>query len=331
MLDIQDLRVHFRNAPEGKDAVKGISLHMDQGEILGLVGESGSGKTVTAMALAGLLSSTRTQLSGRIVFRDRDLFQASREELRAIRGKEICVVFQEPMTSLDPVMPIGPQVEEALLVHTGLPPDQRRVKALQAMADAELPDPETLYRKYPHELSGGMLQRVMIAAAIISEPDLLICDEPTTALDVTIQEGILTLLKKINQEKGTGILFISHNLHVVRKLCTRVAVMCKGELIEEGPVDQVFFHPQQDYTTALDVTIQEGILTLLKKINQEKGTGILFISHNLHVVRKLCTRVAVMCKGELIEEGPVDQVFFHPQQDYTKRLIAAIPTRRKRG
>ena len=155
MLDIQDLRVHFRNAPEGKDAVKGISLHMDQGEILGLVGESGSGKTVTAMALAGLLSSTRTQLSGRIVFRDRDLFQASREELRAIRGKEICVVFQEPMTSLDPVMPIGPQVEEALLVHTGLPPDQRRVKALQAMADAELPDPETLYRKYPHELSGG--------------------------------------------------------------------------------------------------------------------------------------------------------------------------------
>ena len=252
MLDIQDLRVHFRNAPEGKDAVKGISLHMDQGEILGLVGESGSGKTVTAMALAGLLSSTRTQLSGRI---DRDLFQASREELRAIRGKEICVVFQEPMTSLDPVMPIGPQVEEALLVHTGLPPDQRRVKALQAMADAELPDPETLYRKYPHELSGGMLQRVMIAAAIISEPDLLICDEPTTALDVTIQEGILTLLKKINQEKGTGILFISHNLHVVRKLCTRVAVMCKGELIEEGPVDQVFFHPQQDYTKRLIAAI----------------------------------------------------------------------------
>ena len=255
MLDIQDLRVHFRNAPEGKDAVKGISLHMDQGEILGLVGESGSGKTVTAMALAGLLSSTRTQLSGRLVFRDRDLFQASREELRAIRGKEICVVFQEPMTSLDPVMPIGPQVEEALLVHTGLPPDQRRVKALQAMADAELPDPETPYRKYPHELSGGMLQRVMIAAAIISEPDLLICDEPTTALDVTIQEGILTLLKKINQEKGTGILFISHNLHVVRKLCTRVAVMCKGELIEEGPVDQVFFHPQQDYTKRLIAAI----------------------------------------------------------------------------
>ena len=165
------------------------------------------------------------------------------------------MIFQEPMTSMDPVMPIGPQVEEALMVHTKLGPAQRREKALQAMADAELPEPAVLYGKYPHELSGGMLQRAMVAAAIISEPKLLICDEPTTALDVTIQEGILNLLKKINREKGTGILFISHNLHVVRKLCTRVAVMCKGQLLEEGPVDQVFFHPQADYTKGLIAAI----------------------------------------------------------------------------
>ena len=233
MLDIQDLHVRFRSAPAGKEAVKGISLHMNAGEILGLVGESGSGKTVTAMALAGLLSNAKVELSGHIFFEG----------------------FQEPMTSMDPVMRIGPQVEEALLVHTDLGPEERRARALQAMADAELPDPETVYRKYPHELSGGMLQRAMVAAAIISEPKLLICDEPTTALDVTIQEGILNLLKKINREKGTGILFISHNLHVVRKLCTRVAVMCQGELLEEGPVDQVFYHPQADYTKGLIAAI----------------------------------------------------------------------------
>lgn len=255
MLDIQDLHIRFRNAPPGKEAVKGICLHMDQGEILGLVGESGSGKTVTAMALAGLLSNARAQLTGRIFFEGIDLLQASRETVRAMRGRDIAVVFQEPMTSMDPVMRVGPQVEEALLVHTKLTPQQRREKALQAMADAELPDPEAVYRKYPHELSGGMLQRAMVAAAIISEPKLLICDEPTTALDVTIQEGILNLLKKINREKGTGILFISHNLHVVRKLCTRVAVMCKGELLEEGPVDEIFFHPQADYTKGLIAAI----------------------------------------------------------------------------
>ena len=244
MLDIQDLHIRFRNAPEGREAVKGISLHMDEGEILGLVGESGSGKTVTAMALAGLLSHAKTELSGAIFFQGLDLLQASRETVRALRGKEIAVVFQEPMTSMDPVMRIGPQVEEALVVHTKLSAEERRARALQAM-----------YRKYPHELSGGMLQRAMVAAAIISEPKLLICDEPTTALDVTIQEGILNLLKKINREKGTGILFISHNLHVVRKLCTRVAVMCKGELLEEGPVDQVFYHPQADYTKGLIAAI----------------------------------------------------------------------------
>ena len=255
MLDIQDLHIRFRSAPPDREAVKGLSLHMDRGEILGLVGESGSGKTVTAMTLAGLLSNAKTTLSGQIFFEGVDLLQASRETVRALRGKDIAVVFQEPMTAMDPVMRIGPQVEEALLVHTTLDPKTRRERVLQAMADAELPDPETIYRKYPHELSGGMLQRAMVAAAIISEPKLLICDEPTTALDVTIQEGILSLLKKINREKGTGILFISHNLHVVRKLCTRVAVMCRGELLEEGPADEIFYHPQAEYTKGLIAAI----------------------------------------------------------------------------
>ena len=255
MLDIKDLRVHFRSEPPGKDAVKGISLHMEPGEILGLVGESGSGKTVTAMALSSLLSNARAEITGQITFNGMDVFKATREQLRALRGQSISVVFQEPMTSMDPTMRIGPQVEESLTVHGLYTPEERKRRAIQAMADAELPDPETLYRKYPHELSGGMLQRAMIAAAIICEPVLLICDEPTTALDVTVQEGILNLLKKINREKGTGILFISHNLHVVRKLCTRVAVMCRGEVVETGDVDQVFYHPQQEYTKRLIAAI----------------------------------------------------------------------------
>ncbi len=255
MLDIKDLRVHFRSEPPGKDAVKGISLHMESGEILGLVGESGSGKTVTAMALSSLLPNARAEITGKITFNGMDVFSATREELRALRGQSISVVFQEPMTSMDPTMRIGPQVEESLTVHGLYTPEERKQRAIQAMRDAELPDPESLYRKYPHELSGGMLQRAMIAAAIICDPVLLICDEPTTALDVTVQEGILNLLKKINREKGTGILFISHNLHVVRKLCTRVAVMCRGEVVETGDVDQVFFHPQQEYTKRLIAAI----------------------------------------------------------------------------
>ncbi len=255
MLDIKDLRVHFRSEPPGKDAVKGISLHMEPGEILGLVGESGSGKTVTAMALSSLLPNARAEITGKITFNGMDVFSATREELRALRGQSISVVFQEPMTSMDPTMRIGPQVEESLTVHGLYTPEERKQRAIQAMRDAELPDPESLYRKYPHELSGGMLQRAMIAAAIICDPVLLICDEPTTALDVTVQEGILNLLKKINREKGTGILFISHNLHVVRKLCTRVAVMCRGEVVETGDVDQVFFYPQQEYTKRLIAAI----------------------------------------------------------------------------
>jgi peptide/nickel transport system ATP-binding protein len=255
LLEIRDLYVHFRNAPEGKEAVKGLSLSMGQGEVLGLVGESGSGKTVTAMALAGLLSNAKTQLTGEILFEGLDVLQAPRETVRSMRGRDIAVVFQEPMTSMDPVMKIGPQVEEALLVHTDLTPLERRARALEAMAEAELPNPEIVYDKYPHELSGGMLQRVMIAAAIISRPKLLICDEPTTALDVTTQEGILALLKKINRETGTAILFISHNLHVVRKLCSRVAVMQGGLLVETGTADEVFFSPQQDYTKALIAAI----------------------------------------------------------------------------
>ena len=249
MLEIQNLRVRFHNRQ--RDAVAGVSLTIQDGEILGLVGESGSGKTVTAMSAAGLLPRKQCDYSGAVLLDGADLLHADRTELRKIQGREIGVVFQEPMSSLNPLMKIGCQVEEVLRIHTRLSPAGRREKALNAMAAVELARPEELYGKYPHQLSGGMLQRVMIAAAIVARPKLLLLDEPTTALDITIQAQILELLRKLNQESGISMLFISHNLSVVRRLCGRVAVMQRGVLVEEGPADSVFFHPQHPYTQRL--------------------------------------------------------------------------------
>ena len=253
MLEIRDLHVKFHS--RDREAVSGVSLTIADGEILGLVGESGSGKSVTAMSVAGLLPRKQCDLSGEILLDGMDLLHAERSELRKIHGRHIGVVFQEPMSAMDPLMKIGKQVEEVLLIHTKLPPGERRRLALEALAAVELPDPEGVYGKYPHELSGGMLQRAMIAAAVVSKPRLLLLDEPTTALDVTIQAQILELLKKLNREHGISMLFISHNLNVVRKLCPRVAVMQRGVLVEEGPTEAVWADPQHPYTQRLIAAI----------------------------------------------------------------------------
>ena len=249
MLEIRDLHVKFHNS--NREAVAGVSLTIQDGEILGLVGESGSGKSVTAMSVAGLLPRKQCVYSGEVLLDGQEMLHADRKVLRQIQGKDICVVFQEPMSSMDPLMKIGKQVEESLLIHTKLDKTEQKRLALEALAAVELPDPEAVYEKYPYELSGGMLQRVMIAAAIVSRPRLLLLDEPTTALDVTIQAQILELLKKLNKEYGMSMLFISHNLNVVRKLCGRVAVMQRGLLVEEGDTEQVFHHPNHPYTQKL--------------------------------------------------------------------------------
>ena len=253
MLEIKDLHVQFHTSDH--EAVRGISLRVENGEIMGLVGESGSGKSVTAMMIAGLLREDRVRTEGQILLDGRNMLAVDGDDLLSYQGKEIGVVFQEPMSAMNPVMRIGPQVEESLRVHTKLSKEERRELALQAMRDVELDNVEEVYRKFPHELSGGMLQRVCIAAAIISHPRLLLADEPTTALDVTIQAQILELLKRLNRERDMSILFISHNLHVVRKLCTRVAVMQKGRIVEEGETAQVFHHPRDPYTQRLIAAI----------------------------------------------------------------------------
>jgi len=253
MMEIRDLRVKFHT--RDRCAVDGISLTIRDGEIMGLVGESGSGKSVTAMSVAGLLPRKQCAYEGEILLDGKDLLHADRALLRQVQGKEIGVVFQEPMSAMDPLMKVGRQVEESLLIHTDLSREERRARALEALGQVELPDPEGVYEKYPHELSGGMLQRSMIAAAIVSRPGLLLLDEPTTALDVTIQAQILELLKKLNGEFGMSMLFISHDLNVVRKLCPRVAVMCRGKLVEEGETQEVFHHPREDYTKRLIAAI----------------------------------------------------------------------------
>ena len=254
MVQVKDLHVAFSDHGQLEEAVHGIGFTIDDGEIVGIVGESGSGKTQTALAMAGL-SPRHAQLTGEISIDGKNLVGMSRDDLRSMQGNEIAMVFQEPMTSLNPTMRIGRQVEEALAIHTNLSKDERREKALQAMRDVELPDVDRAYRKYPHEMSGGQRQRVMIASAIIGHPKLLIADEPTTALDVTIQAEILKLLQKLNVEKGMSILFISHDLRVIRKLCSRVIVMNQGLIVEEGPVEEVFNHPKDDYTKKLIASI----------------------------------------------------------------------------
>ena len=249
MLEIRDLHVKFHTRQ--REAVSGVSLTIHDGEILGLVGESGSGKTVTAMAVAGLLPRTQCDYAGEILLDGVELHHAERALLRKIQGKSIGVVFQEPQSCMDPLMTVGRQVEEVLAIHTDLTAPARRRRALEAMAAAELPDPEDVYGRYPHELSGGMLQRAMIAAAIVSRPNLLLLDEPTTALDVTTQAQSLELLKKLNRDYGMAMLFISHNLNVVRRLCARVAVMQRGVLVEEGETQAVFRRPAHPYTRHL--------------------------------------------------------------------------------
>ncbi len=251
MLDIQNLSVTFNDGEENA-AVRGIDLKMELGDTLGLVGESGSGKTVTAMTVAGLLERDNATVGGQIFFNGRNLLECTVEELRLLQGKEIGVVFQEPMTSLDPLMRIGRQIEETIKLHSrDVPAEERREMALEVMRLVGLPEPEETYKKYPHQLSGGQRQRAMIAAAFISRPKLLILDEPTTALDVTVQAQIIDLLKMLNNDCGVSLLFISHDLRVVRRLCKRIAVMYQGEIVEQGDTEDIFNHPVHEYTKRL--------------------------------------------------------------------------------
>lgn len=251
ILKVQDLNIEFHDHLIPETVVYDFDLILKAGEIVGLVGESGSGKSMSALAIAGLLRRHDMKKTGQILFDGVDLLSCDRKVLRKFQGKEIGMVFQEPMTSLNPVKRIGWQVEESLRIHTELNKEERYKRVIEALENVELQDPERVYRQYPHELSGGMRQRVMIAAAMICKPRLLIADEPTTALDVTIQAQIVKLLKRLNREEGTAILFISHDLSLVKRLCSRILVMKSGYVVESGETQQIFYHPADAYTKKL--------------------------------------------------------------------------------
>ena len=251
LLRVTDLNIEFHDHLIPETVVFDFDLTMEQGEIVGLVGESGSGKSMSALAIAVLLSRKDMQKRGEILFEGVDLLTCERKALRQLQGNEIGMIFQEPMTSLNPVKKVGWQVEEALRIHTKLSKQERYERAVRMLSEVELDHPERIYHQYPHELSGGMRQRVMIAAAMICEPKLLIADEPTTALDVTIQAQIVELLKRMNRQKRTAVLFISHDLSLVRGLCRRVLVMQGGYVVESGLTDQIFENPGEDYTRRL--------------------------------------------------------------------------------
>lgn len=252
LLEIKHLNIEFHDHDAPESVVNDVNLHLEKGEIVGIVGESGSGKSMTAMAIAGLLRRHDMKKTGEILFEGKELLNASRAELRKYQGNDISIIFQEPMTSLNPVKKIGWQVEESLKIHRpDMSKEERYKRAIESLRDVELPEPEKVYRKYPHELSGGMRQRVMIASAMICEPKLLIADEPTTALDVTIQLQIVKLLQKLNREKNTSVLFISHDLSLVKRLCKRIIVMNKGNVVETGDTDDIFYHPKEEYTKQL--------------------------------------------------------------------------------
>lgn len=254
LLKIEDLGVRFggANDPRAKDAVKGVSLSLAKGETLALVGESGSGKSVTALSILQLLPyPLASHPTGSIQFDGQEMIGASKQTLMTVRGARVGMIFQEPMTSLNPLHTVAKQIGESLVVHRGLSKGTARARALDLLKLVALKDPEQRLDSYPHQLSGGQRQRVMIAMALANEPDLLIADEPTTALDVTIQAQILELLRDLQQKLGMAVLLITHDLGIVRRTADRVAVMTDGDVVEQGPVAQVFDHPAHAYTQML--------------------------------------------------------------------------------
>lgn len=253
VLSVEDLHVEFKSGNLWREVVKGVEFSLKKGETLGLVGESGSGKSVSALAVMGLLDKNNSRISsGRIIFnRTDDLLQLKESHFRQYRGKKIAMIFQEPMTSLNPVKTCGNQVMEMMLQHENCSKKEARNRTLQLFKEVLLPDPYRAFSAYPHELSGGQKQRVMIAMAVSCKPDILIADEPTTALDVSVQKSILELIGEVQKKYGMGVLFISHDLNLVHKIADRIAVIYKGEIVESGEKESVFANPQHPYTKGL--------------------------------------------------------------------------------
>lgn len=252
ILEVKDLKINFKTYAGLVHAVRGVNFDLKEGETLAIVGESGSGKSVTSNALMKLIPQPPgIYESGQILFNGRDLIPLSDKEMSKVRGNEIAMIFQDPMTSLNPTMKVGRQITEVILQHKKVSKDAAKKRAIELLTQVGIPFPEKRYNQYPHEFSGGMRQRVVIAIALAADPKLLIADEPTTALDVTIQAQILELMKEIQKNSKTSIIFITHDLGVVANVADRVAVMYAGQIVEYGTVDDIFYNPKHPYTWGL--------------------------------------------------------------------------------
>jgi peptide/nickel transport system ATP-binding protein/oligopeptide transport system ATP-binding protein len=262
LLEIDDLKVDFATDEGTVHAVGGVSFSLEAGEVLSIVGESGCGKSVTAMTILGLTRGPNAKISGSIRYQGKELTTASNDELETIRGDRIAMVFQDPMSSFNPVHRIGDQIVEAILAHREMPKEEAKRRAVEALSSVGIPDAETRARHYPFEFSGGMRQRAMIAMALALEPAILIADEPSTALDVTIQAQILELLQDLNQERGLSVILITHDLGVVAEVADRVMVMYAGQIVEQGTLDEIFYDPQHPYTW--------GLMGSLTRLDEER-------------------------------------------------------------
>ena len=251
ILSIENLRIHFETFAGEVQAIRGVNLKLQKGETLALVGESGSGKSVTAKSIMKLLSNNAVVKEGTITFKGENILEKSERDMQSIRGKEIAMVFQDPMTSLDPTMKIGKQITEVIIKHEKASKEEANKRAEELLEFVGIPNPKERMKQYPHQFSGGQRQRIVIAIALACNPDVLIADEPTTALDVTIQAQILELLKELQQQFQMAIIFITHDLGVVANVADRVAVMYAGKVVEVGTADEVFYNPQHPYTWGL--------------------------------------------------------------------------------
>jgi oligopeptide/dipeptide ABC transporter ATP-binding protein len=305
VLQVKDLELWFVNEFGAKKILNGISFDIYKGETLGIVGESGCGKSVTSLSIMRLLNEPPATLRGEINFQGRNLLTLSEKQMQPIRGNRISMIFQEPMTSLNPVFTIGNQLTETFTMHQGLSKKEAKEKCIELLRMVRIPEPEQRFEEFPHQLSGGMRQRVMIAMALACQPELLIADEPTTALDVTIQAQVLELMKDLQKEMGTSIAFITHDLGVISEMCDRVVVLYCGEVVEEALVDDIFDAPKHPYTI--------GLLSTLPKIGSEERLAVIpgvvppagkFPTGCVFAPRcKYATEKCHACKPDLVEVG----------------------------
>lgn len=262
LLEIEHLSVTFGNRDKNTSVIEDLNLFMQKGETLGVVGESGSGKSVTSLSIMGLHSEANTTVKGRILFEGIDLLSLSAKEMQQIRGNKIAMIFQEPMTSLNPILTCGRQIMEPLLLHTKITKQEAKKRAVELLTLCGIPAPEQRFHEYPHQMSGGMRQRIMIAMALACNPQLLIADEPTTALDVTVQAQILELMKELKNKINMSILMITHDLGIVVDSCDRVIIMYAGQIVESAPVKELFSKPCHPYT--------KGLIQAIPRLDQKK-------------------------------------------------------------